>query len=98
MFILAWPYPPKNNGRILNGQDSDVLPYQVKLNACGGTIIALDWVLTAQHCVVVDMDRGDFTKIPDTVLAGISNIGGKEAAQRRNVPVESIFIYDSMGK
>jgi len=83
------------HGRILNGQDSDVLPYQVKLNLCGGTIIKLDWVLTAQHCVVVDMDRGDLTKMPETVLAGISNIGGKETAQIRNVSVESIFLYNS---
>jgi len=83
------------NGRILNGIDSDVLPYQVKLSGCGGTIIQLDWVLTAKHCVVRDFEGGDFTRQPETVWAGISNTNNKEAAQRRDISIESVFLHDS---
>jgi len=85
----------KGNGRILNGVDSDVLPYQVKLSKCGGTIIQIDWVLTAKHCVVRDFEGGDFTRKPETVWAGISNISLKEVGQRRDIPIESVFLHDS---
>ena len=83
--------------------DSNVLPYQVKLSRCGGTIIQLDWVLTAKHCVVRDIDNGDFTRKPEIVWAGISNINNKTAqrllkvAQRRDIPIESVFVHDSTG-
>jgi len=85
----------KGNGRILNGMDSNVLPYQVKLSRCGGTIIQLDWVLTAKHCVVRDFENGDATRKPEIVWAGISNINNKEVAQRRDIPIESVFVHDS---
>ena len=88
----------KGNGRILNGVDSDVLPYQVKLSRCGGTIIQLDWVLTAKHCVVKDFENKDFTRLPETVWAGISNISLLEVAERRDVSIESVFTHDSAGK
>ena len=87
----------KGNGRILHGVDSNVLPYQVLLRRCGGTIIELDWVLTAKHCVVRDFENGDATRKPEIVWAGISNINNKEAAQRRDIPIESVFVHDSTG-
>jgi len=70
------------NSRILNGQKSDVLPYQVGLGRsrkgsilCGGTLIKPDVVLTAEHCL------GDR---PITVRAGISN--AQDEGQSRTVP------------
>ena len=83
--------------RILNGYDSMVLPYQVKLSSCGGTIIDLSWVLTARHCVGTDLKDGDFMPSPQTVWAGISNLNNKSQGQYRDVPTSSIIVHDSAG-
>ena len=83
--------------RILNGYDSMVLPYQVKLSGCGGTIIELNWVLTARHCLGRDWKYDDFVPNPETVWAGISNLNNKSEGQYRFVPTSSIIIHDSAG-
>ena len=86
------------NSRILNGQKSDVLPYQVGLHGyiaklgrslifCGGTLIAPDLVLTAKHCT---------TKYNITVRAGIANT--QDEVESRKVPLKSIIPHDFVGK
>ena len=82
----------KTDQRIFNGEDSRILPYQVRLKSgCGGTIIKLDWILTAKHCLQrcrinldgIDGDcwtsdcceEGELHLEPQTILAGISNLG-----------------------
>jgi len=75
------------NSRILNGQDSDVLPYQVFLfdlkgMMCGGSLIKPDLVLTAEHCA-----DGN----PINVTAGISNL--QEKGEKR--AVESIVKHET---
>jgi len=95
--LLAISAESKVDGgyRILNGQPSRILPYQVRLIGCGGTLIALDWVLTAKHCVVKNWEKKDFRPNPDTVWAGIANLKNKQRAAIRNVPVSSIILHDS---
>ena len=61
-------------------------------------MIALDWVLTAKHCVVRNWEKRDFRPNPDTVWAGIANLKNKRRAAIRNVPVSSITLHDSAGK
>jgi len=88
----------KSNSRILNGQQSGIIPYQVKLESvsmCGGSLIKSDWVLTARHCLGKNWGRDDFKPNPQTVWAGYSNRSNKEKGQNRNVDVDSIILHDS---
>ena len=98
--------------RILNGQVSDKLHYQVYLRGnknkksqsswCGGTLIKFGWVVTAKHCLVKEEDddwrSNDFTPNQQTVWAGISNLDTKNKGEVRKVPANSIFRHDSAGQ
>lgn len=93
--IIGAESKAKGNSRILNGQESDIIPYQVKLGGCGGSLIQPDWVLTARHCLGKNFTHNDFKPNPQIVWAGYSNNGNKQKGQRRDVPVNSIILHDS---
>ena len=81
-------------GRILNGQNSAVLPYQVRLKVgCGGAIIKPDWILTAKHCVI--NNERPFSTV---ALAGISNLNDESHAEVRNIPVRSMILHETAGQ
>jgi len=70
-------------------ENSKVLPYQVRVRQCVGSLIKLDWILTAKHCVSdVKWNRQgtkEFGKpSPQTVWAG---------QEMRKIPTTDIFSH-----
>ena len=75
-------------------ENSKVLPYQVRVRQCVGSLIKLDWILTAKHCVSdVKWNRQgtkEFGKpSPQTVWAG---------QEMRKIPTTDIFSHSDAGK
>jgi len=98
--LLATLVSGKSSSRILNGNNSNGLPYQVRLatRGCGGSIIKPNWVLTAKHCVVRDMKNDDYAVTlangKETILAGISNLQDPDG-QRREILPDAVTLHDS---
>jgi len=99
-FLLATLVSGKGSSRILNGNNSTGLPYQVRLarRGCGGSIIKSNWVLTAKHCVVRDFKNDDYTVTlangRETILAGISNLQDPDG-QKREILTNAVSIHNS---
>merc|ERR1712098_424041 len=99
-YLLATLVSGKSSSRILNGNNSNGLPYQVRLatRGCGGSIIKPNWVLTAKHCVVRDMKNDDYTVTlangKETILAGISNLQDPDG-QRREILPDAVILHNS---
>jgi len=73
----------------VHAEKSKVLPYQVRVGQCVGSLIKLDWIITARHCVSkVKYDRrgekiiGYFEPRAPTVWVG---------QERRTIPTSDIF-------
>jgi len=74
-------------------EKSKVLPYQVRVGQCVGSLIKLEWILTAKHCVSkekydrrgnIEQIRGYFEPTATTVWAG---------EERRTIPTSDIIAH-----
>ena len=79
-------------------EKSKVLPYQVRVGQCVGSLIKLEWILTAKHCVSkekydrrgnIEKIRGYFEPTATTVWAG---------EERRTIPTSDIIAHREEGK
>ena len=82
----------------LHTEKSKVLPYQVRVGQCVGSLIKLGWILTAKHCVSkekydkrgnIEQIRGYFEPTATTVWAG---------EERRTIPTSDIIAHREEGK
>lgn len=88
-------------GRVVGGQDAKPYSapwiislqyvYNIPQHLCGGSIIAADWVVTAAHCLVVDLPPVGRLE----VVAGRHNISQlSEVNQQRRI-IDKHYVHDA---
>ncbi len=94
----------RNAHKIVGGEDVDIedYPWQVSLQMtpvfgggafCGGTIISEEWIVTAAHCLLRDVNGEDFELTPTDVRIRAGFTAMNNPAQGSYYQVEEIILH-----